>query len=88
MPRDAVIEQSVAAKNVSDEVVSAVAAEKGVDPMELTPLYEVVDPDALDAIYRSDGFGRAGPPVRVEFTYSGCDVVIDGDASVTVSDAR
>lgn len=85
MPRDAAIEHSTAATTVSDEVVSAVATEKEVDPMELTPLYEVVDPDALDALYRSNGFGRAGPPARVEFTYCGCDVVIDGAESVTVA---
>lgn len=86
MPREAAVELTTAATTVSDEVVSAVAAEKGVDPMELRPLYEVVDPDALDAIYRPSGFGRAGPSARVEFTYCGCNVVIDGDESVTVSD--
>ncbi len=37
---------------VSAEVVERVAEVEDVDPLELTPpLYEVVDPDALDQIF-------------------------------------
>ena len=71
---------------VTDEVVSAVAATKGTDPMDLDPLFNAIDPDALDALYERTGFGRAGVPERVEFVYSGCRVVVSGDGSVTVSE--
>ena len=34
----------------SEAVVSAIAAHTGVDPLELTPLYHTVEPDALDSL--------------------------------------
>lgn len=70
---------------MSEEVVSAVAAANGTDPMDLDPLFDVIDPDALDALYRGNGPGRARPPERVVFTYCGCEVVVVEDGSVTVS---
>lgn len=79
--------RSKGAATVSDAVVSAVAAEKGVDPLTLDSLYAVIDPDALDALYREDGAGRSSSSVRVEFVYCGCDVVVDADGSVAVSSA-
>ncbi len=45
--------------------------------MELPPLYEVVDPDALDSVV------EAG--LSVSFRYAGCEVhVEDGEAIATV----
>lgn len=57
-------------------VVTKVAERKGVDPAGLTPpLHSVIDPDALEALFseRMSGF------VRVQFTYEGFDVSIEGD---------
>lgn len=71
---------------VSERVVSAVATTSGTDPMDLEPLYDAIDPDSLDALYERDGHGRAGSPERVEFTYSGCEIAVTGDGSVTVSE--
>lgn len=79
--------RSTDAATVSDEVVSAVAAEKEVDPLALDPLYQVIDPDAIDALYGLGSVGQGSSSVRVEFTYCGCDVVVDADGSVTVSSA-
>ncbi|WP_436932787.1 HalOD1 output domain-containing protein [Halosimplex halobium] len=63
---------------VSIDVIEAIADETGTDPLRLEPpLYEVVDTDALDAIYES---GAA----TVEFEYDGHSVVIDDDGTVTV----
>lgn len=72
---------------MSNRVVTAVATTKETEPTDLDPLYEVIDPDALDALYGRGGMERAGSPDRVEFTYAGCDVVVAGDGSVTVSTA-
>lgn len=80
-----IVERSTVEESVSEEVISAVANAKGVDPIDLVPLYEVVDPDALDALFEEGGFGRPGSPDRVEFVYSDCEVVIGGDGSVTVT---
>jgi hypothetical protein len=79
------IEQTADDSTVSYDVITSVAAERGVDPLTLEPLSEVVDPDALDAIYGRNGIASPGTPLRVEFTYAGCDVVLDADGTVTVS---
>ncbi|WP_135364852.1 HalOD1 output domain-containing protein [Halosimplex halophilum] len=63
---------------VSIDVIEAIADETGSDPLRMEPpLYEVVDTDALDAIYES---GAA----TVEFEYDGHSVVIADDGTVTV----
>lgn len=82
-----VAERSTEQASVSDEVISAVAAASGADPLDLDPLYEAIDPDALDALYRRDGRERENTPERLEFIYSGCGVVVAGDGSVSVTDA-
>jgi hypothetical protein len=55
---------------VSARVVEAVARTSGVDPLELPPLQNAVDTDALDALYAraSDDAGSA-PAMR--FSYAG-----------------
>ena len=64
-------------------VVEAVAAERGVDPLSLKPpLYEVLDPEALDAL--CDRPKRTGAPVRITFSYAGCTVIVDTNGSIVV----
>lgn len=62
----------------SETLVSAVAERKGVDPIELEPLYSVVDPDALDTIV-----GSGGESVELSFDYAGYRVTVEPDG-VTV----
>lgn len=68
----------------SISVVEAVASAEGVDPLSLEPpLHQVVDPDALDAL-----FTEKGPMVtrrsRVHFRYRGFAVTVEkkGDVSL------
>ncbi|WP_436908270.1 HalOD1 output domain-containing protein [Halosimplex marinum] len=64
---------------ISIDVIEAIADETGTDPLRMEPpLYEVVDTDALDALYES------GAAATVEFEYDGHRVVVDGDGTVTV----
>ncbi|RKD94639.1 HalOD1 output domain-containing protein [Halopiger aswanensis] len=57
----------------SVRVVEAIAAAEGVDPADLEPpLYDVLDPDALDTLADSlcsNGGQFDGAASRVEFTY-------------------
>jgi hypothetical protein len=54
-------------------IVEAVAAVEGVDPRELTPpLYEVIDPDALEQLVDT-----SSAPVTVEFDYGRWRVTLD-----------
>lgn len=67
----------------SETVVSSVATHRGVDPVALPPLYDTLDPDALDALFASacgDG--------QVTFEYAGCTVECAGDGTVDVRDGE
>lgn len=71
----------------SERVVESVAAAKGVDPVDLhPPLNDVVDLDALDALFSPVG-GVPRAVGRVEFRYDDYVVVVEGDGSVTVDPA-
>lgn len=67
------------ATSVSERVILAVADEHGVDPVELDPMYWSLDPDALDALFRD----RKTETLQVRFRLWGCEVVVDGDGTVT-----
>lgn len=76
-------------EEISTAVVSAVADAKGVDPLELDPLYDVVDADALDAIFGPTE-GEAARAATLTFRMAGCRVVVrgTGEVSVTAPDER
>ncbi len=61
------------------QVATAVARAKGVDPIELDALHEVLDPDALDDLVTS-----TPGPVCVEFEYERHTVTVRGDGHVVV----
>lgn len=67
-------------QSLSEAVVTAVADRDGVDPTELDrPLYEVVDVDALDRLFR-DGQGA------VSFEYAGYLVTVDHEGNAELGD--
>lgn len=43
------------AQSISEQVIDSVAEKKGVDPLMLDPIYDVVDPDALDSLVNHPG---------------------------------
>lgn len=53
--------------------------------MELEPLYEAVDPDCLEGIFRSDPSVTGRNANLVEFWYAGCRVIVSSDGSIVVS---
>ena len=53
--------------------IEAVTTAKGVDPDTLPPLYDAVDPDALDDLL---GDPRRDD-VQVSFSYADCDVTVE-----------
>lgn len=67
-------------ENVCVEVVEKVAEGEDVDPLELTPpLYEVIDPDALENLFAN---GQALG--KVIFNYNGYEVSVFPDGYVSV----
>ncbi|AGB37537.1 HalOD1 output domain-containing protein [Natronococcus occultus] len=71
----------------SKAIIAAIACHEGVDvtavePPAYDPLYSVVDPGALDEIFRE----HASPTTRVTLTYAGYEVIVFGDGRVEVTD--
>lgn len=73
--------------SISTTIVEAVAEEAGVDPTALPPLYERVDPDALDTLFEpaSGGFSRTR---KLQFTYWGYVVTVgfNGEPTITLDE--
>lgn len=64
--------------SLSGSVLREIAAREGTDPADLpVPLYEAIDPDALDSLFRADGG-------RVTFTYYRYTVTVESDGTVTL----
>ncbi|MFH5802044.1 HalOD1 output domain-containing protein [Haladaptatus sp. CMAA 1911] len=64
-------------ESITAAVVTAVTEANGTKPA--TPLYEVIDPDALEALYQH------GSP-EVSFEYMGSHVTVHSDRTVSISD--
>ncbi|MCU4753712.1 hypothetical protein OB919_17275 [Halobacteria archaeon AArc-curdl1] len=64
---------------MSMRVIDAIAAELDIDPLELdTPLFEVINPEALDRLFRDD------VDCTVSFAYDDYEVTVSNDGTVTV----
>lgn len=73
-------------KPISHQVIESVADANGVDPTDLdVRLYDVVDPDALDHLFRTELNGGSPPNGQVTFTLAGCEVVVTSTGNVTVT---
>lgn len=67
-------------------VVSKVAAAVGDDPACLEPpLYDVIDPDALEQLFHQSAEGDIQPNGHVEFMYDRCQVIVHSNGTVNVS---
>lgn len=72
---------TVQSDDVILEVVEKIAAAENVDPLELTPpLYDVVDPDALEKLFDNDR--TLG---TFTFNYRGYEVSVLSDGCVSVN---
>lgn len=70
----------------STAVVMAVAAARGIDPIDLDcRLTDAVDPDALDRLYTDDR-RRASTTPELEFSLGGCSVTVHEDGSVSATE--
>lgn len=73
--------------DVGTQVVEKIADREGVDPVELAvPLYDVIDADALDLLTNGNPHERPRTPLRIEFTYMGYEVHVDGEGNVRIDE--
>ncbi|WP_152415780.1 HalOD1 output domain-containing protein [Halovivax asiaticus] len=68
-------------------LLSLVARTTDRDRLELAPLTDVVDPDALERFvaHWADSGTDDEPVARLSFTYEGCDVTISASGEIVVS---
>lgn len=67
----------------SEAVVKAVAAAEGADPVTLPPLYEFVDPDALDTLIEHH---TRTEELVISFTIDTWNVFVRADGIIRVCD--
>ena len=83
---DAKYESEDGSTSVVETVVLAIADAAGVDPTTLPPLYEYVDPDALNAMFdRRDG--PSDDTALLSFQVETWNVFVGSDGRVRVCDA-
>ncbi|WP_266075522.1 HalOD1 output domain-containing protein [Haladaptatus caseinilyticus] len=61
---------------VSEAVIRAISQVNGVDPLDLSPLYDTIDPDALDRLFRPTISTERDIESCVQFTMAGCEITI------------
>lgn len=71
-------------ESVSTAVVRAVSAVRGLEQCSLQPLADVVDPDALDALFEDKPNGEARTGGRLVFVYAACRVTVDNGEYLTL----
>lgn len=68
----------------SAAVIETVAVAVDRDPTTIAPLYESVDPDALDAVVQSDGGPTNTDTVTVTFVFADRQVTVHSTGEVVV----
>ncbi len=69
-------------------IVTAVADETGTEPASLPPLYEAIDPEALEALYDHSSGPRAArrSDPTVQFRYAGRVVIVWSATDIEVNE--
>lgn len=70
-------------------ILEAVAEAKDVDPIEIdTPLYDVIDPDAVDRLFEKTGRQPGVRGGQLSFRYEDCRITVYGEGAVTARPER
>jgi hypothetical protein len=69
---------------IGTTIVNAVVALDGVALDECEPVYDVVDPDALDAVLTPTTGRSARAPVQVQFSYHGYMITVDSTGEIVI----
>lgn len=79
--RTPTVELRYEGRTPSEAVIDALAAVQGKEAAELPPLYEAVDPEALDRLFDRDEDAR---PTVLGFTVGDWELFVRGDGTVLV----
>ena len=72
-------------ETAAEGVLAAVGELTGTDPAVMDPLYDAIDPEALNALYARGPDREQAVPQQVSFQFNGCAVVVYGDGRIAVS---
>lgn len=67
-------------------IIDALATAKGVNTTDLPPLFEIVDPDAIDSLF-SNHNGATDAEATLSFTYDNWNVFVNADGRIRVCDS-
>ena len=70
-------------RTASEAIITAMTAATGKDPLELPPLYSIVDSDTLDTLEASV-HDDSDQPMTITFEYAGCRVSVRDHGTVSV----
>lgn len=65
--------------------MAAVCSERDAAPTDLDPLYDAVDPEAVDALFPGDAVASSDSVRQLAFTYEGFVVRVAGGGAVDVT---
>jgi hypothetical protein len=71
----------------SAAVVETIAVALDKDPVEMNPLYDYIDPDALDELVEASSSDPTGRDTSVSFVVDGNRVTVSGSGEVAVRTA-
>lgn len=74
--------QADATEGVTERILASVADCEGTDILSLPPLYDAVDPDALEQLVEHGGV------TEISFVYLGYEVLVRGGGTVRVNELR
>ncbi|WP_433634043.1 HalOD1 output domain-containing protein [Halomicrococcus sp. NG-SE-24] len=63
-------------------IVTHIAAKKDIDPTTLDPLYDVINPEALEALFAPQFDGTPRTDGRIVFAYSGYRVTVTSEDDI------
>jgi hypothetical protein len=80
---------AASSQSLSTRVLTAVADAKACTPVDLEPLYNAINPEALDALFAPQANGTTRADGSVSFQYSGYQVTVssEGDVSLEIDDS-
>lgn len=71
-------------QDLTNKIVETVAEAEGVEPRHLdTCLYDIIEPDALNTLFR-DGEDTPVTEGVVSFTFNGYEVAVHSDSSIEI----
>lgn len=70
--------------SLSEAVIDAVADAEGVEPTDLQPLYDVLDPDALDSLFQPHSHTGRSAQGQITFEYHDYEVYVNENGQVTL----